>query len=113
MPDTEPVPRSGSQPLKINDEITARHLNGREQTVLFETIGGDKLDQVRVRWPLAGFYDVDIESGQLLGGGRKKGRKAPSVWTIIPSDMDRVRVTQEKLRTERRERMRKNKGSRE
>jgi hypothetical protein len=100
-----------AKPLVANDEITARHLNGREQTIVFEALGGDKLDQVRVRWPLAGFYDVDINTGALLGGGKKKGRKAASVWSVVPGDMRRIRATQQKQLAERRERMRKNKAS--
>jgi hypothetical protein len=101
-----------AEPLNANDEITARHLNGREQSIVFESLGGDKLDQVRVRWPLAGFYDVDINTGSLLGGGKKKGRKAASVWSIVPEDMRRIRATQQQQLVERRERMRKNKSSR-
>jgi hypothetical protein len=100
-----------ADPLSTGDEITARHLNGRDQAVVFESLGGDKLDQVRVRWPLAGFYDVDINTGALLGGGKKKGRKAASVWIIVPDDLRRIRATQQKQLLERRERMRKNKAN--
>lgn len=119
MPDPKPLSRSDgldteaseAKPLRVSEQMTAKHLNGRCQTVLFETISGDALDQVRIRWPLAGFYDVDIDTGKLLGGGRKKGRKSASVWSIVPSDMARVRATQRQMRIERRERMRKNKAS--
>ena len=102
------VDTSDARPLKLNEKITARHMNGHSHQVLFEAVSGEKFDQVRVLWPMAGFYDVDISTGKLLGGG-KKGRKAASVWSIVPSDMARIRATRELAITERRERMRKNK----
>lgn len=118
MSHPKPVFRDGNvaqdgeaKPLSVGEQITAEHLNGQRQSVTFDTISGDKFDQVRIRWPMAGFYDVNIETGALLGGGRK-GRKAASVWRIIPDDMARIRATRSKFRDERRERMRKNKGGR-
>lgn len=102
------VNEGDARPLEIDEEITARHMNGHDHQVRFETVSGEKFDHVRIRWPMAGFYDVDIETGKLLGGG-KKGRKAASVWRIIPSDMARVRATQQRAVTERRERMRRGK----
>lgn len=95
----------GAQPLKLDEEITVRHLGGQTHIVKFDTIAGDKLNLVRVRWSGAGFYDVDMKTGKLLGGG-KKGRKAASVWSVVPEDMARIRATQERQKQERRERMR-------
>jgi hypothetical protein len=97
----------GARPLKLGERITARHLGGQTHAVEFDTIAGDKLNLVRVRWPAAGFYDVDLKDGSLLGvGGGKKGRRGAAVWSIVPEDMARIRATQEQMKVERKERMR-------
>jgi hypothetical protein len=94
------------KPLKLDEELTVRHLNGQERKVAFDQISGDKLNQVTVRWGLAGLYSVDMNTGQLFGG---KPRLKASVWRVIPSDMRRIVATARKIDAERRERMRKNK----
>lgn len=95
-----------AEPLKMDEPITVRHLNGRQATVTFEQITGDKLDQVDVRWGIAGMYAVDLKTGKLYGG---KPKKKASVWSVIPADLARLHATAEQQRAERRERMRKNK----
>lgn len=98
-------------PLELGDKITVKHLSGTTHSVLFENIYGDKLNDVCVKWPMAGYYRVDVITGKLLGGG-KKGRKAASVWSVTKHDMARIEATREKMREERRELLRKNKGGR-
>jgi len=93
----------------MGDKLTVEHISGDTREVMFDDIFGDKLDRVRVWWPLAGFYDVDIETGKLLGSGRKKGRKGASVWSVIPKDLARIRDTQRVRKEERRALFSKNK----
>lgn len=105
--------RHGVEPearaLDPGDILTVEHDGGARQTVFFEDLGGDKLEQIRVRWPLAGFYGVDSVTGRLSGKGRKKGRSA-SAWKIIDEDMERIWATRSRAAAERRARLRKNKG---
>lgn len=98
MPDPRPVSPDSVEPLGRDEAITVRHLNGQTSSVTFVSVDGDKLNRITVRWGMAGEYDVNLFTGQLLGG---KPRKKASVWRVIPEDLARIHATAKRRERER------------
>lgn len=93
------------EPLRYGDSITIEHIGGKQQSVLYRGLFGNKFDQAYVEWPLAGEYLVKLDSGQLLP-------KKVSLWKVSDSDLKRLRVTSAKERHDAKERYKSGGGRR-